>query len=44
MLREMEPMMAVATEGAMDSVEGSHFAYGRRHCCYQIGLEKKDTS
>ena len=37
-------MMAVATEGAMDSVEGSHFAYGRRHCCYQIGLEKKDTS
>ena len=33
-------MMAVAQEEAMDSVEGSHFANGRRHCCYQIGLEK----
>ena len=33
-------MMAVATAEAMDSVEGSHFANGRRHCCYQIGLEK----
>ena len=32
--------MAVAQEEAMDSVEGSHFANGRRHCCYQIGLEK----
>ena len=40
MPREMEPMMAVAQEEAMHSVEGSHFANGRRHCCYQIGLEK----
>ena len=40
MPREMEPTMAVAQEEAMDSVEGSHFANGRRHCCYQIGLEK----
>ena len=41
MPREMQPMMAVATAEAMDSVEGSHFANGRRHFCYQIGLEKK---
>ena len=39
-------MMAVATAGAVrfDSVEGNHFANGRRHCCYQIGLEKRQAN